>query len=747
VVPVAVERGMAVTETTTLTLEAPAVTAPETEAAPADDDGAYRNSRRRFTIAVLAGIGVMVVPYLWTLWDLWSGTVHPLRAVTDGYFYSLQARAMFHGHLWLQNGVLGIEAFVHDGHQYTYFGVFPSLLRMPVLLLTSRYDGDLTPPSMLLAWLMTGLFSSLTFWRLRVIARGRAVLGRAEAASFGVLMATIMGGSVILYLAATPFVFNEDFAWSIPLTVGSMFALLGVMERPSTGRVWASGILIFLANLNRTPTGYACVIGAGLVALWFVLGRGGDSNRRWGVPMFAVALVAFAASCAITYLKFGTPVGLPMADQIWAQVNAHRRYFLAANGGKAFSVGFLPSTIWAYFQPFGIRFSTIFPFVSTPTSPAAAIGAVLDVTYPTASMPATMPLLFLLSCWGTIAAFRPKAFVPFRLTRIVLLTGVAATSGVMLWGYINERYMADFMPFLIVASGIGLIAVWRHFGSRSRKVRLRVLGVITVVALYCVVVNLAIAMGPSQQFTQLQVQNFVSAQESLSLTSLAATVHHGDALPSYAPYGQLYIIGNCSGLYFASGVSEANVPGQDVDHYTWIPVEQNPTFSRDIWFTFNGPAKDFTKPVTLMTYGAATLLLEPAGTGGFRIVLEHPGKSPAWPTDESQPVPIYAIHQPLQVEVTTDPNQHQIDVNWFVENMLSHYIAGPGPGVVHVTPTTPGAKLPEVTVSTRPGPSIWENGKWVPVSATHPGLFDWSNGGWEPVSSSLSLCRSLQQGR
>ena len=142
---------------------------------------------------------------------------------------------------------------------------------MPVLLLTSRFDGDLTAPSMLLAWMMTALFSSLMLWRLRIVTRGRAVLGRAEAASFGVLIATIMGGSVLVYLAATPFVFNEDFAWSIPLTVGSLFTLLGVMERPSTGRVWACGILVLLTNLNRTPTGYACVIGAGLVALWFAL--------------------------------------------------------------------------------------------------------------------------------------------------------------------------------------------------------------------------------------------------------------------------------------------------------------------------------------------------------------------------------------------------------------------------------------------------------------------------------------------
>ena len=142
-----------------------------------------------------------------------------------------------------------------------------------------------------------------------------------------------------------------------------------------------------------------------------------------------VALRGFAASCAVTYAKFGTPVGLPMADQVWAKVNAHRRYFLAANGGKAFSFGFLPSTLAAYLQPFGIA-SVPVPVHTTPTAPARAIGAVLDQTYPTASLPATMPLFVLLACWGTITSFRPQSIVSFRLPRIVLIAGAAGTAGV-----------------------------------------------------------------------------------------------------------------------------------------------------------------------------------------------------------------------------------------------------------------------------------------------------------------------------
>ena len=143
-------------------------------------------------------------------------------------------------------------------------------------------------------------------------------VGRTEAVSFGALMATIMGGSVILYLAAVPFVYSEDFAWSIPLTVGSLFALLGVLERPTKWRVLASGVLILCTNLDRSPPGWACSIAAIAIAGWFALGRDEASNRRWALPMFAVGMVPFLASCVVTYAKFGIPVGLPMADQVWA---------------------------------------------------------------------------------------------------------------------------------------------------------------------------------------------------------------------------------------------------------------------------------------------------------------------------------------------------------------------------------------------------------------------------------------------
>ena len=202
-------------------------------------------------------MAVAAVPFLWVLWALWDPANPLRRAILQTNFYDLQARSIFHGHLWIPNGSIGIEAFAHGSHQYTYFGLFPSILRMPILLATSRLDGRLTTPMILVAWLLTGLFASLLLWRIRILVRGETALGRAEAFSFGALMVAIMGGSVWLILAATPYVFNEDLAWSICLTTGSLFALLGVLELPSWGRVTASGLLILAANLDRVTTGWA----------------------------------------------------------------------------------------------------------------------------------------------------------------------------------------------------------------------------------------------------------------------------------------------------------------------------------------------------------------------------------------------------------------------------------------------------------------------------------------------------------
>ena len=370
---------------------------------PRDSD-----SKRRFTIAVVAGAAVTAVPYLWVLLDLWTSGPSLLRTAWpnggESNFYDLQARAMLHGHLFVPDNSLGLEAFVHDGRQFTYFGIFPSLIRLPVLLVTHSLDGKLTALSMMMAWLATAAFSALLLWRIRLLVRGPVVLGRLEAIASGVLIAVITGGSVLVFLASTPYVFSEDLAWSVALTMGTMFALLGVLERPSWGRIAALGGLVLAANLTRVTTGYACVIGAGIAAASLALDRRSLIRRQRALPVAATGLIVLVIGCAVTYAKFGVFLGVPVSDQLVYGVFGLR----GINGGSYFGLHFLPTTVFDYFGPTDLRLTSVFPFVTRPPTLATDVGgAVLDGSDRVASVVPSMPLLFFGGLWGLFCAIRP----------------------------------------------------------------------------------------------------------------------------------------------------------------------------------------------------------------------------------------------------------------------------------------------------------------------------------------------------
>src|SRR5665213_4374878 len=72
------------------------------------------SSRRRFTWSAVVGTIVASVPFLWILTNEWTGKYDLLRANAGPHsFYDLQAQSMIHGHLWVPNGSLGIEGFLH----------------------------------------------------------------------------------------------------------------------------------------------------------------------------------------------------------------------------------------------------------------------------------------------------------------------------------------------------------------------------------------------------------------------------------------------------------------------------------------------------------------------------------------------------------------------------------------------------------------------------------------------------------
>ena len=231
--------------------------------------------RRRFCVSLSVGAAVIVVPYLWVLTDLWNRRPSLFRTVVPDHrlsnFYDLQGRAILAGHLYLAKGVLGEEAFIHDQHQYTYFGIFPSLIRLPVLLVTHALDGRMTAISILLAWIVTALASAAILWHCRVSLRGPSGLGIAEAATYAIVFAAILGGSALVNLAANPWVYSEDIAWSVALSLAATIATIAVLAHPSWARVTTLFLAVLALNLTRGTAGMAWSAGAVATGAWLCM--------------------------------------------------------------------------------------------------------------------------------------------------------------------------------------------------------------------------------------------------------------------------------------------------------------------------------------------------------------------------------------------------------------------------------------------------------------------------------------------
>ncbi len=661
-----------------------------------------RRDRRRFVVVALLASILSAIPYVWFLTSDWTGQFQPLRGIQFfSDFYDLQAQAMMHGRLWVPTGTLGIEGFLHNGHTYTYFGLLLSILRMPFLAADAGLKGRLTVPSMMAAWTLTALTTSLLIWRVRVLLRGSIALGRAELTSLGLLVAAVQGASVFLLLGAAPWVYNEDLAWAIPVTTATLFVFIGILDRPSVWRVLAAGALILFGVLGRPSPALACVVGALLIAAWFGLGRAGPERRRWAVPMALVAVVPEVVSVTLNYLKFGTLInGLPLAQQVWTSENAHRRAFLAATGGKGYSFHFLPTTISAYLQPLGLRAEPTFPWLTLPIQPPHVFGGyTVDILYPTGSVPATMPLLFLLAVWGLVVAVRGKPAPGAALLRIPLLVAIGATLVDFLLGYIAPRYLADFMPFLILGSAVGMIELWRHMEHRKTVVRYATVAGVAVLAAFSFLVNAGIASSPVAEWSTTQAANYLRMIQSAGNAS--GLVLRGATLPDWAPQNQVFVVGNCAGLYLSTGLDYATVPTSQAERTTWLPVERGPGEVHVIDVDYHAPLSGLGAGTTLFTVGRDRIQVEPVGGNQVRYVLDDPrfvavGQPTAVSTAQSQ-----------VLTVVTDPYQHLLQMTLpDGKSLLKGVLDYPGAAPV-IPPADSGSAAPaSVTEAPTPVPDL-----------------------------------------
>lgn len=470
-------------------------------------------------------------------WFVTLGRGDPTQARTFSNVFDLQARSILHGRLSVPDGSLAFEGFVVGGRTYTYFGIFPSLLRLPVFVLTDRFDGQLTAVSMLMAYAIALWSVGCIIERTHRLMRPRSPWTRPGLVASGLLLVVCGVGSNLLFLASGAWVYHEAALWGVAGVLASFAAILRFIDRPTLRTVVVAGAWATVAWTSRGSVGLAPSAVLGLLGLalvtghrWFSvvapppesaghdlvtrplqaeLGGGGPTrpdgafigptwarSPRLGGALVAAALVGALIFGVLNSAKFGSPTALPIEKQVasdhpWPE----RRAALKAYDGGLFSARLVPSVLIQTFRPDLIEPTGSWPFVRFGNDRPPVWGnLVFDTVEPSSGLTVSSPLLLVLAGVGAVSVLRrrlppatpgpdggnqPRGSAAFL--RPFLLGGLAAVGPPLTIAFIAQRYLTDALPLLVVASAAGVVVLdgWANgrSGGADRGPRSAVAGV------------------------------------------------------------------------------------------------------------------------------------------------------------------------------------------------------------------------------------------------------------------------------
>ena len=547
-----------------------------------------RTDGTRLTFGRLA-VAIGVVSGLTFLWLITVGRPNLVPTRDFGDVFDLQARALLDGRLSMPDGSLGFEGFLIDGRTYAYFGIFPSLIRLPILLVTDHFDGRLTVLSMLVAYAVAYVSAVRVIGRTRALLRPGQAWSRTGTVAAGLLLLVLGLGSNLLFLGSAAWMYHEASLWGAAGVLASFAATLSYLDRPRLRSVVAAGAWATVAWLSRGSVGLAPSVALGLLGLthlsgarWLAVlapgpageaGTGWRRDRRSAAALLGAAAVGGLLFGAINTAKFGSPTRLPMDRQV-ASFNPwpERREALEVYDGSLFSARLIPSVLVQTFRPDLVAPSSTWPFVrQRAVEPPVWGDLVFDTVEPSSGLTVTSPLLLVLGGIGVVAGVRPRrsgrAGVSAAPLRPFLLGGLAATYAPLTIAFIAQRYLTDALPLLVVAAagGVAVLDGWQPAPARAARLRPVALGGLAVLAAFGVYVTLA----TSWSFQRFGVPPDGAARAAGLRTQLAVSDLVGSppsatryaTLPDRAPRAGLAVRGECLGLY--QGQADGG----------WTPVE------------------------------------------------------------------------------------------------------------------------------------------------------------------------------
>ncbi len=403
---------------------------------------------------VLRPLALAIVGVLYA-WLLTHSDFNPFGADNLGLTFNSMLDHMLRGRWDVDPATIGPEAFVHDGRSYAYFGPFPALLRLPLVVL---------PHWLLPDWrnLHVERISCWVAIMLGIAAQSDAITTALSASSSArkhlgpplVFVCALSGPPMLLGWNGAQ-IYHEAILWAWALAMGFIALALPVVQRSRTASVRRSCAMALCAGLcllTRSTTGAGLCMALGLLLL-DGLRRGRDAGWRaaarpsfWAPACVLGVLVGVAG--LVNLRRWGDPLVFANLRQqtLLIEVFPDRLARLQRHG--LFDWHRLDLGLLYY----------IFPIWTPQLERLLPLRARLLDLYDAVEGPATSllltdPVWSLLSMLGVAAIVRRRASAGETL----LVCGLSLAPALMLtaW-YLAFRYRAEFAPLLLVLSCIGL---------------------------------------------------------------------------------------------------------------------------------------------------------------------------------------------------------------------------------------------------------------------------------------------------
>jgi len=407
----------------------------------------------------------------------------------SGYagFFRAQAEAMAAGSFAVPDSALGDECYQVGSSCVGYFGITPSILRLPVVLV--GLEGDLTPLFVSVGYLLAVAMSLCllgVLWLMLVSRRERRTL--KSRVLFGSL-AVLGGPGSLALMAAEKDVADEAVLWGVGFMLATLVAVTLYIRDGRHLWLWLASVAACLAVGSRPSFVFSTIAVGIVIGVWQVARK---QTLKSQISSF-VLIVAPPITLAGTYLlKFGTIFPDQNMNRFIATSPAWRS-ILDANGGRFFGLDFIPTHVWDFFRPDALQYKLDYPrgIFFTQSTVLWPVESSEIYREPAASLTNLVPVGILLALVSLVALTASAYIRNIPNLRILTAVGLASGAGLFAtWGHVamTNRYLVDAWPVTVMLSFLGGSLLARQLPASSRWTALVTLLVVGLTAIGSVTV-------------------------------------------------------------------------------------------------------------------------------------------------------------------------------------------------------------------------------------------------------------------